>query len=269
MSVKLRDLSYIYKKNTVMEVDAVRGVSLEIKNGEFVAVMGKTGCGKSTLLSLIAGVFKPAFGDVETDSGIAMMFQNPENQIFAQTVLEDVMYGPLNIGMKPQDARDVAILSLKSAGLEEDMFDLDPAKLSGGQKRKVALAGILAMNKPMLLLDEPTSNLDSRSAEEIMQVIGNLNKKGITVIVATHDCKNAVKFAKRAVVMDEGKVVEDCSMEKFLEKGDSVMQYGIDIPLIYRVNSLLKKKGLVSEKTPNDAESIISALSFNTGNQGV
>lgn len=261
MSVKLSNVSYIYNKRTVMAKEAVVSASMQIKDGEFVAILGRTGCGKTTLLSLIANVVKPAVGTIDVDTKISMMFQTPEKQIFGQTVLEDVMYGPQNVGLNESEARNAALVALHLVGLDNSFYELNPLHLSGGQKRKVALAGILAMNRPLLLLDEPTSGLDNKSAKEILQVIKKLNKQGVTVIMATHDCEMATNYASRIIVMDEGKIVSDTTPTDIIDNIEKYTSYGIEIPAIYKISALLYKKGLIQTKHLSTATQIVAQLS--------
>lgn len=263
MSVKLENICYTYSKKTVMAKDAVCNVNLCINDGEFVALLGNSGCGKSTLLSLIASIEKPTFGSVSVDNGIGMMFQSPESQLFAQTVLEDVMYGPENIGLNEKDAKDSATDALKLVGMDESTWKLNPSKLSGGEKRKVALAGILAMNKPILLLDEPTSGLDNKSAWEVMNALESLNKQGKTIIMATHESAVAITYAKRIIVMEEGSIVFDGSPENISDEYEKLISYGIDISQISKIGNLLFKKGLIKEKNLSTAREIYEALNIN------
>lgn len=263
MLVKLDNVKYTYNRKTVMEKSAVSDISLEIGKGEFVSILGKTGSGKSTVLSLLSGTITPQSGNVEVACPFCMMYQNPESQLFAQTVFEDVMYGPENIGMGEEESKQAALDALKLVEVEESLYSSDPSKLSGGQKRKVALAGILSLNRPLVLIDEPTAGLDNRSSVEIMNALKSLNESGITIVVATHDCDIAVKYSTRIIAMNDGRIVFDGKPHEFVYRADKLNAYGIDIPGIYLISSILNKNGLIHDKNLITAKDIFQALKIN------
>lgn len=260
MLVDIKNLKYTYNNHTNMAKEAVKDISLGIEEGEFVALLGESGCGKSTLLSLIDGLEKPAKGTIEVNCELSMMFQTSDNQLFEQTVIQDVMYGPLNIGLNESEARTIAEDSLRIVGLNEKAYGLNPVKLSGGEKRKVALAGILAMQRPLLLLDEPTAGLDKKSAVEIMEALLKLNKQGVTIVIATQDFEFAASYAKRVVVIDEGLVVYDEKSEKVVENSEKIYSFGIEVPDIYRISSMLYKSGIIKKKNLTDAQAIFEQI---------
>jgi energy-coupling factor transporter ATP-binding protein EcfA2 len=259
---------------------ALEDVSFSIGKGEFVLLTGPSGCGKTTLCRCLNGLipnFHPGemFGDLLIDSvsvktettselsrKVGYVFQNPENQLFALTVEKDVAFGPENLGLTREEIRrrvDWAMGATETVGLK----DLAPYELSGGQQQRVALAGVLAMKPSVIVLDEPTSFLDPRTAEEVMAAVDLLRREnGITVIVVEHRLDLVGRYAERIVVMDRGKIVADGQVEDVLDSEfDRLSGLGIGLPRVSLLWSLLKRDGLVTERLPTHIESAVAVLS--------
>lgn len=230
MSVKLENLCYSYNKRKALD-----DINLTINDGEAVAILGKTGCGKTTLLKIMANLLKPDKGRVSINKRIGIVFQFSESQFFAPTVLEDIMYGPINLGRTELQAKEYARKAMDLVGLSSDFECLDPLKLSGGEKRKASIAGILAMKPEILLLDEVTSGLDSKSVSQIKQIIKNLNEEGITVVMVTHDSEFAIDVAKRFIVMSEGHIVLDGNADDVFYENTQLEKYCVKRPFSYEV----------------------------------
>ena len=225
MSLKLENVSYIYEKGTSQETAAIKNVDLEINKGEFVAIIGHTGSGKSTLIQHFNGLEKPTEGKVLYDGKdifdkdfdlrklrckVGLVFQYPEHQLFEATVLKDVCFGPKNEGLSNEDARIRAKEALKLVGIGEEMYEKSPFEMSGGQKRRVAIAGTLAMNPEILVLDEPTAGLDPEGRDKILQCISDLReKRGIGVVLVSHSMEDVANYADRIIVMNGGEVMYD------------------------------------------------------------
>ncbi|MCR5624928.1 MAG: ATP-binding cassette domain-containing protein [Lachnospiraceae bacterium] len=212
MSITISDLGFEYK-NGNNKVKALSNISITIEYGSFTAIVGETGSGKSTLLRILAGFENGYSGKINLGelkkSDIRMVFQYPEYQLFEDYVLKDVMFGPKNMGLSPEEAEDKAIWALDTVGLEEKYWDRSPFKLSGGQKRLVAIAGILAMKPKVVLLDESTAGLDPFHARKIMEIFKQLNSEGTTVIIVTHSMEDVLEYADFVVALNRGRVMTD------------------------------------------------------------
>ncbi len=222
MSIKLEHINYIYSAGTAYEKHALKDVNLEIRDGEFVGVIGHTGSGKSTLIQHLNGLLKASSGELyfngrnvyeegypmkELRSQVGLVFQYPEYQLFAADVMTDVCFGPKNQGLSPEECKERAMEALKLVGLKEKYYQSSPFELSGGQKRRAAIAGVLAMRPKVLVLDEPTAGLDPKGRDEILGQIASLHKaSGLTVILVSHSMEDIARYADRIIVMDHGKV---------------------------------------------------------------
>ncbi|MBC5648608.1 energy-coupling factor transporter ATPase [Christensenella tenuis] len=225
MPLSVNSLNYFYMTGTPFEVQALKDVSLTITDGEFVGIIGHTGCGKSTLIQLMAGLLKPASGTVEVEgedinaSGydrkrlrrtVGVVFQYPEYQLFEETVGKDVAFGPLKAGMTEAEAEKNVDTALELVGFEPAKIkSLSPFDLSGGQKRKVAIAGVLAMDPQILILDEPIAGLDPLGREQFMQLVRKLNDCGVTIIMISHNMDGLADYASRIIAMDHGEIYAD------------------------------------------------------------
>ncbi|WP_370749507.1 energy-coupling factor transporter ATPase [Eubacterium sp.] len=259
MSLKLENVSYIYEKGTSQETAAIKNVDLEINKGEFVAIIGHTGSGKSTLIQHFNGLEKPTEGKVLYDGKdifdkdfdlrklrckVGLVFQYPEHQLFEATVLKDVCFGPKNEGLSNEDARIRAKEALKLVGIGEEMYEKSPFEMSGGQKRRVAIAGTLAMNPEILVLDEPTAGLDPEGRDKILQCISDLREnRGIGVVLVSHSMEDVANYADRIIVMNDGEVMYDDVPHKVFAHYRKLEKVGLAAPQITYVMHELKKAG--------------------------
>lgn len=258
MSIKFNDVFYTYQADSPFKSEALKGVSLEIKEGSFTCVVGHTGSGKSTLVQQLNGLLIPTSGSVEVNGFIVqkkhkslknlhnlrkevgIVFQFARYQLFEESIEQDVAFGPMNFGVKKEEALEIAHKCLKTVGIDESLFKRSPFEVSGGQRRRVAIAGILALQPKILVLDEPTAGLDPRGASEILELFKSLNEKGTTIILVTHDINIVYQYADDVIVMNEGKIELHCSPEELFK--EDVEKYSLETPLIQKtVNALLEK----------------------------
>lgn len=257
MPLELKNVSYIYQPHTPNESIALEDVSLTINDGEFIGIIGHTGSGKSTLVQLLCGLLTPSSGAVlidgvdinakDTDKAtrkknrlkVGMVFQYPEHQLFEETVIADIAFGPKNLGFSDKEARTLAKNAMKTVGLAPELAKSSPFDLSGGQKRRVAIAGVLAMNPKYLILDEPTAGLDPAGREEILSEVRSLQQKlGITVILVSHSMDDVARFANRLLVLNNGRLHMQGTATEIFAHADELRSLGLDIPI---VTALLKK----------------------------
>lgn len=270
MSMKIEHLNYIYGQGTAYEKKALKDINLEIPNGQFIGIIGHTGSGKSTLIQHLNGLIK-ATGGVIYDNGrniyeegysmkdlrsrVGLVFQYPEYQLFETDVLADVCFGPKNLGLSREEAEARAYAALKQVGLKEKHYKKSPFELSGGQKRRVAIAGILAMEPEVLILDEPTAGLDPRGRDDILDQIAKLHKeRGITVILVSHSMEDVAKYVERIIVMDEGSVRFDGAPREVFEHYRELESIGLAAPQVTYLMQELKKKGMDVDVTATTVE---------------
>ena len=252
-------ISYIYSPGTAYEKKALDDVSLTINKGEFVGIIGHTGSGKSTLIQHFNGLEKATSGTIYFDgqdiydkdfnmkslrSRVGLVFQYPEHQLFETTVLEDVKFGPKNLGLGKVEVDLRAIEAIKQVGLSEKCYDDSPFELSGGQKRRVAIAGVLAMKPEILILDEPTAGLDPRGRDEILDQIAKLHEEGLTVILVSHSMEDVAKYADRIIAMNSGKVAFDGTPKEVFRHYKELERMGLSAPQITYVMQAMKELGL-------------------------
>ena len=225
MSIIVDKVNYVYSQGTAYEIQALKNINLKIEDGEFIGIIGHTGSGKSTLIQHLNGLTKATSGAIyyngadiydegynlkELRSKVGLVFQYPEHQLFETTIFEDVCFGPKNQGLTKEEAELRAFAALKSVGLPEEVYYYSPFDLSGGQKRRVAIAGVLAMQPEVLILDEPTAGLDPKGRDEILDQVAKLHKeRGITVILVSHSMEDVAKYVDRIIVMNQGSVMFD------------------------------------------------------------
>lgn len=225
MSIIVDKVNYVYSQGTAYEIQALKNINLKIEDGEFIGIIGHTGSGKSTLIQHLNGLTKATSGAIyyngadiydegynlkELRSKVGLVFQYPEHQLFETTIFEDVCFGPKNQGLTKEEAELRAFAALKSVGLPEEVYYHSPFDLSGGQKRRVAIAGVLAMQPKVLILDEPTAGLDPKGRDEILDQVAKLHKeRGITVILVSHSMEDVAKYVDRIIVMNQGSVMFD------------------------------------------------------------
>ena len=259
MSLILDHVTHIYNAGTTFEKKALDDVSLVIPDGEFIGLIGHTGSGKSTLIQHLNGLLKPSSGNIFFNSEniydsdfkmkdlrreVGLVFQYPEYQLFEVSVSRDVLFGPNNLGMKQLDAEMAAYGALKSVGIDESLLDVSPLDLSGGQKRRVAIAGVLAMKPKVLILDEPAAGLDPLGRREILDMIANVRKEqNITVILVSHRMEDVAQYVNRIVVMNKGRVSMDDTPEEVFSHDEELRQMGLDIPEITRLFMRMRREG--------------------------
>ena len=263
MSIKVEKITFTYMPGTPYERQALKQITLEIKKGEFVAIIGHTGSGKSTLVQHLNGLLNPSSGRVlindvnlaeknkskQVRSLVGMVFQYPEHQLFAETIYEDIAFGPRNMLMTEIQVEAQVREAMRFVGLDFETFkDRSPFQLSGGQMRRVAIAGVVAMQPDFLILDEPSAGLDPKAKKAIFQEIYKLYKsQNIAIILVTHNMEEAAKYAQRILVMSEGEIVCDDTPEKiFLEKLQQLDVAGVDIPEVVKLANKLKAQKLTS-----------------------
>ena len=273
MSINLTNVFYTYMTGTPFERQALNDVSVSIEKGEILAIIGHTGSGKSTLVQHLNGLLKPSSGKVTIDdidiSGrggeakksrqqVGMVFQYPEHQIFAETVYEDIAFGPRNRGFSSEEVDKQVHEAMAFVGLDFDTFaKRSPFQLSGGQMRRVAIAGVVAMNPDYLVLDEPSAGLDPRSRNAVFKEILALHKeRGIAIVLVTHSMEEAAKYANRMLVINKGKILFDGKpAEIFSQHKEELVEVGMDEPQVYKLSALLRSKGLnIAEGITDSAE---------------
>lgn len=242
------------------ETKALDNVSVTIQDGEYVSIVGHTGSGKSTLVQHLNGLLKASSGTVEIDDlvigdnkkdlkeirrKVGMVFQYPEHQLFEETVFKDVAFGPKNIGIEPNEIELRVREALEMVELDVDAVkDRSPFELSGGQRRRVAIAGVLAMRPKTLILDEPTAGLDPHARNVLLMQIKRLNDQGMTIILISHSMEETAKNAKRILVMNKGKLAMDGKPEEIFTNGDQLKAFGLSLPAVTELMVRLKQKGL-------------------------
>lgn len=260
MSIKLEHVNYIYEKGTPQERYALKDINLEIGKGQFIGLIGHTGSGKSTLIQMMNGLMKPTDGKVlfegsdisEKDyskkylrSKVGMVFQYPEHQLFETTVFRDVCFGPGNLGWDEEKIHYRAVEALQAMNFPEKYYEQSPFELSGGQKRRVAIAGVLAMDPDFIILDEPTAGLDPAGRDEILELIGRLQKEqNKTMILVSHSMEDVAKYADRILVMNEGQLVMDGCVEDIFQRYKELEQIGLAAPQVTYLMHDLRKRGL-------------------------
>ena len=263
MAIKLEGINYIYGQGTELVVDALKDVNLEIGDGEFVGVIGHTGSGKSTLVQHLNGLIKPSSGHIYFDgqdiyaegysmkqhrSKVGLVFQYPEHQLFEVDVLSDVCFGPKNLGMSKEEAEKTAKKALQMVGLDESYYKRSPFDLSGGQKRRVAIAGVLAMKPKMLILDEPTAGLDPQGRKEILELISGLRRDtGMTIVLVSHSMEDVAEYVDRIIVMNKGCVAFDGQPKEVFSHYKELEEMGLAAPQVTYIVHKLKAKGLPVE----------------------
>lgn len=278
MSIKLSNIYHTYSKGTPFERLALNNVSLEIAKGEIVAIIGHTGSGKSTLVQHLNGLLKPDKGQATIDDiditakgaqakaarqQVGMVFQYPEHQLFAETVFEDIAFGPRNKGVEEEAVAKQVREAMEFVGLNYDTFaQRSPFQLSGGQMRRVAIAGVVAMNPDYLVLDEPSAGLDPRSRNAVFKEIMSLHKsRGIAIVLVTHSMEEAVKYADRLLVINAGKVLFDGTpAEIFKEHAAELVEVGVDVPQVYKLADLLRQSGVALPENIKDDVSLVKAI---------
>ena len=258
--LQVKDLTHTYGAGTPFQRSAVEHMSFDVNEGEFLGIIGHTGSGKSTLIQHLNGLLQPTAGEIllrgkniwaepkkirEVRFKVGLVFQYPEYQLFEETVYKDIAFGPANQG-KTGDELDHAVReAAKLVGIRDDQLEKSPFELSGGQKRRVALAGVLAMEPEVLVLDEPMAGLDPAGCEDVFRFIREYHQKhGTTIIFVTHSMEYAALLAQRIVVMDHGRILMDGTPQQIFSRSEELLRAGLDVPQVTRVFLELKKRGV-------------------------
>lgn len=278
MPIIFRDVCFSYAEKNPMDHLALSHLSFSIETGSFTALVGRTGCGKSTLVQQINALFHPLSGEVEVDGylnssdkkkrtkknkelrkKVGLVFQFPEYQLFEESVLKDVVFGPKNFGASKEEALAAAKEALALVGLDESFYERSPFELSGGEKRRVAIAGILACHPEYLIVDEPTAGLDPKGAQEMMDLFEDIHRKGTTIILVTHDMNLVLRYCDRVLVLEDGKLVADDKPSAFFQQ--DMDRYSLETPALYRFMQGLNAKGLkLDQDGITDVDSLAEAI---------
>ncbi len=257
--LSLRNVSHVYNEGTVFKKTALNNINLEIKKGEFLGLIGHTGSGKSTLIQHLNALLKPTSGEIllygkddykdvnklkSIRQKIGLVFQYPEHQLFEMTVYKDIAFAPTNLGLSEEEIKERVDTAAKTAGLSEEIYEKSPFDLSGGQKRRVAIAGILAMKPDVLVLDEPTAGLDPKGRDEILSAVKKMHDEfGMTVILVSHSMEDISKIADRIIVMYGGEIYKSGTPSEIFEDANSLRKIGLDVPQITLLFKELNEKG--------------------------
>lgn len=285
MSIKVEHLTYIYGQGTAFEQYALRDVNFEIPDGQFVGLIGHTGSGKSTLIQHLNGLIRQTEGTIyyngtdiysegyslkELRSKVGLVFQYPEHQLFEVDVFSDVCFGPKNQGLAKEEIEERAREALTLVGLEEKYWEQSPFELSGGQKRRVAIAGVLAMKPEVLILDEPTAGLDPRGRDEILDQISKLHmEKHMTIILVSHSMEDIARYADRIMVMNQGEKAYDGTPKEVFEHYKDLEAIGLAAPQVTYITHALKEHGVPIEDDITTVEEAARAILKLFGKQGI
>ena len=278
MPIELTNISYTYDPGLPTSKEALRSVSLTFREGEFVGIIGHTGSGKSTLIQLLNGLLTPTGGQITLDGEpyypsteklsrkkkkqviaqrmkqvrqkVGLVFQYPEHQLFEMTVEKDIAFGPRNMGLSEEAIKERVSKSMQMVGLSEDLLEKSPFELSGGQKRRVAIAGVLAMEPAFLVLDEPTAGLDPKGRDEILGNVKRLQEEtGISVILVSHSMEDVARYADRIIAIDEGQICYDATPREVFAHADELSAMGLGVPQMTQLGRQLAKAGWMDETT--------------------
>ena len=274
MSVlQVKNLSHSYGGNTPFINDAVSNVSFTVEAGEMIGIIGHTGSGKSTLVQHLNGILKPTEGEILIDdcniwdkpkeirkirSKVGLVFQYPEYQLFEETGFKDIAFGPKNMGLRDDELKKRVTDTCRLIGVKEEYLEKSPFDLSGGEKRRVAIAGVMAMRPKIIVFDEPTAGLDPRGRQEIIKVINEYRKAfNSTVIINSHSMEDMAQMADKLIVMSNGEIVMFDKTENVFLQGDKLREIGLNVPIVTRVFDLLRQKGVA---VPNDVFTVSRAV---------
>lgn len=276
MSFILDNVSYRYSEKTAYEIQALDHVNLKIEDGEFIGIIGHTGSGKSTLIQHLNGLIRATEGNIyfngrdiyeenydlrDLRMQVGMVFQYPEHQLFEETVFKDVCFGPKNQGLPEKDITLRAYEALQSVGLPEKYFDVSPFELSGGQKRRAAIAGVVAMKPQVLILDEPTAGLDPKGRDEILDMVSEMHARyGITVILVSHSMEDVAKYVDRIIVMNHGQVRYDDTPREVFHHYKELEAIGLAAPQVTYLMHEMKEQGIDVSTEPTTVEEAKEAI---------
>ena len=276
MQITFRNVTHTYQAGSPFQATAIENVDFSISSGEFLALIGHTGSGKSTLAQHINGLLRPTAGQVLIDGQdihahgydkrtlrqqVGLVFQYPEHQLFEETVEKDVGFGPRNLGLTPDEIQERVQEALEKVGIPYQEFkDKSPFELSGGQMRRVAMAGVLAMRPKVLVLDEPAAGLDPMSREDMLQLIKGLHESGTTIVMISHSMDDVARFATRALVMKKGTIAMDGPPAQIFLQARELEEMGLDVPVLCRLNNALKEAGLALPEGIYEEDALFDAL---------
>jgi energy-coupling factor transport system ATP-binding protein len=286
VGIKIEKLDYVYMQGSPFERKALDNINLEINDGEFIGLIGHTGSGKSTLVQHLNGLLKPHGGSVvvngreTTTKGedlkklrceVGLVFQYPEHQLFEETVYKDIAFGPANLGLSKEEIDHRVKEAMNYVGLSYDLMEKSPFDLSGGQKRRAAIAGVLSMHPSVLVLDEPTAGLDPAGREEILTQVKSIYLKSkMTVILVSHSMEDVAKLVNRLIVMNQGRVAMDGPVSEVFARGDELRGMGLNVPQVHLLVDELIKRGVPLSKNIYTVEKAKAALMvyFNKQKEG-
>lgn len=284
MSIILNQVSYVYGEDTPLAVRALDDVCLQIPDGQFVGIIGHTGSGKSTLMQHLNGLIRATSGHIyfngediydkeynmkQLRSRVGLVFQYPEHQLFETDVFKDVCFGPKNLGLEKKEVELRAYAALRQVGLEEEFFYQSPFELSGGQKRRVAIAGVLAMKPEVLILDEPTAGLDPKGREDILHQIKKLQQEtGMTILLVSHSMEDVAEYVDRILVMNRGKVMLDGTPKEVFSHYRELEEVGLAAPQVTYILNSLREKGLAVDTTATTIEEATATILQALGKRG-
>ena len=261
--IRVDNLTHTYGVGTPFQRSAVEGLSLDIRRGEFLGIIGHTGSGKSTLIQHLNGLLKPSSGTIYLDGAdiwaepkkirsvrfrVGLVFQYPEYQLFEDTVRKDIAFGPKNMGLDAAEVERRVLAALSAVGLDESVLDKSPFALSGGQKRRVAIAGVMAMEPEVLILDEPTAGLDPRGRESILQMLREYHeRRGSTVVLVSHSMEEIARNAQRIIVLSGGGVCMEGTPAEVFARADELEAVGLDVPQSTKIAAALRRRGMAVE----------------------
>lgn len=278
MSITFKDVSYVYNADSPFSYVALEHIDLDIIEGKVTAIIGETGSGKTTLVQHLNALLLPSDGEIiiqdkiirssekpknlkELRKNVGLVFQFPEYQLFEETILKDVCFGPKNFGMQEEEAIQRAKEILHICGLDDSYLEKSPFDLSGGQKRRVAIAGILAMDPNVLVLDEPTAGLDPQGAKEMMQLFVEMNEVyHKTVLIVTHDMEHVLTYCERVVVVKDGHIERNCEVQDFFEDISLLRHLGINPPAVIALREKLKERGFHLDASIMDLDQLAKAV---------
>ena len=277
MGIALENVSFTYQEGTPLASTALSDISLTIEDGSYTALIGHTGSGKSTILQLLNGLLVPSQGSVrvfdtlitstsknkdirQIRKQVGLVFQFAENQIFEETVLKDVAFGPQNFGVSEEDAEQIAREKLALVGIDESLFDRSPFELSGGQMRRVAIAGILAMEPAILVLDEPTAGLDPLGRKELMNLFKKLHRSGMTIVLVTHLMDDVAEYANQVYVMEKGRLVKGGKPSDVFQDVVFMEEVQLGVPKITAFCKRLVDRGVAFKRLPIKIEEFKESL---------
>lgn len=284
MPIEVRELTHIYNRGSTSESTALSSVSFRIEDGEFVGLIGPTGSGKSTLIQHLNGLLKPTSGTVLVDGAdiwekgrsmrslrqkVGLVFQYAEQQVFEETVWEDIAFGPRNLGLSEGEVRSRVEAAAAMVGLPDELLERSPFELSGGQLRRVAVAGVVSMQPKVLVLDEPAAGLDPKGRDDILSYVTDMHRGGMTVILVSHNMEDVARLCQRLLVLNKGSLVADGAPREIFSKADFIAEVGLRVPDVVALMERLRERGWAVRTDVVNAEEAFSEISRELGTKGV